>query len=81
MNIIEFSWILIDYGFYGNQRDTGLAISENACIGDYYQQWVHNSSEIFSYAAELLPSSNHNQRLSNQTIPEINVPKACTQSP
>ena len=38
MNIIDLSWISIDYGFYGNQRNTGLAISENACIGDYYQQ-------------------------------------------
>ena len=74
MNIIEFSWILIYYGFYGNQRDIGLAISENACIGDYFQQKVHNSPEISSYAAGLLPSTNHNQRLSNQTIPEINAP-------
>ena len=26
MNLIEFSWILINCGFYGNQRNSGLAL-------------------------------------------------------
>ena len=26
MNFIEFSWILINCGFYGNQRNSGLAL-------------------------------------------------------
>ena len=26
MNFIEFSWILINCGFYGNRRNSGLAL-------------------------------------------------------
>ena len=26
MNLIEFSWILVNYGLYGNQRNSGLAL-------------------------------------------------------
>ena len=38
MNFIEFSWILINCGFYRNWCNSGLApLSENAGIGDYYQ--------------------------------------------
>ena len=61
MNFIEFSWNLINCGFYGNQRNSGLALclkmlalATTINVPDFmFVSKSAHSPEISSYAAGL----------------------------